>query len=72
MFEALKRLGDVVTSEPLEEYLDAAVGIAVEARIAVYDALYLAQARNFGRLLTSDERQCDVARKLGIRAEFVK
>ncbi len=46
--------------------------IAIEKIIPVYDALYLAQAKKYGSLLTSDEKQWKVAKKIGINAEYVE
>lgn len=71
MFDALKKLGDIVVFEPFEKYLDGAIKILLEEKITVYDAPYLAQAKNFGSLLTSDEKQYNVAEKIGINVEFV-
>ncbi len=72
MFDALKKLKDVVVFEPFESYLDDALEISLEERITVYDALYLAQAKKLGNLLTSDEKQWKVAKRIGIDAEFVE
>ncbi len=71
MFDALKKLGDVVVFEPFERYLDVAIRISLEEKVTVYDALYLAQAKSFGSLLTSDEKQYKVAEKIGVKVEFV-
>jgi len=73
MIEALKKLKeDVVIFEPFEEYLKDAMEIAVSEKIPVYDALYLAQAKKYGSLLTSDEKQWEIAKKLEIKAEYVE
>jgi len=72
MFNALKKLKDEVIFEPFENYLEDAVRISTKGRITVYNALYLAQAKKIGSLLTSDEKQWKVAKKMGINAEFVK
>lgn len=72
MLEALRKLERAIVFEPFEKYLDEAVKIAIDEEIPVYDAVYLAQARKYGALLTSDERQRDVAEKLGIRTEYVE
>jgi predicted nucleic acid-binding protein len=37
----------------------------------VYDALYIAQAENYGEILTSDEKQGEIARKLGIKVHKI-
>ena len=72
MFDALKKLGDVVIFEPFERYLEDAVKISMEEKVTIYDALYLAQAGKIGYLLTSDEKQWKIAKKMGINAEFVE
>jgi len=56
IFNALKKLKDVVVFEHFEKHLDDAIKISLEKKISVYDALYLAQAKVFGSLLTSDEK----------------
>ncbi|USS41037.1 type II toxin-antitoxin system VapC family toxin [Thermococcus aggregans] len=72
MFKALKRLKeDVVIFEPFESYLEDAMRISIKERIPIYDALYLSQAKKYDSLLTSDERQWEIAKKLGIKAEYV-
>jgi len=72
MFDALKKLKNVVVFEQFEKYLDEAMKISTKERITVYDALYLAQAKKLGGFLTSDEKQWEVAKKIGINAEFVE
>ncbi len=72
MFDALKKLRDVVVFEPFEKYLEEAMKISIEEKITIYDALYLAQAKKLNSLLTSDEKQWKVARKMGINAEFIE
>lgn len=73
MFKTLEMIKeDVVIFEPFENYLSDAVKIAVEKSVPIYDALYLAQAKKYGSLLTSDEKQLEVAKKIGIDAEYVE
>jgi len=72
MFNALKKLEDVIVFEPFEKYLDDALEISMAEGITVYDALYIAQARKFDNLLTSDDRQKNIAEKIGIQVEFVE
>ena len=55
--------------EPEIKYLNKAFKIALDHNITVYDALYVAQALQHGKpLLTLDQKQREVARKLGINA----
>ena len=72
MFKALEKLRDVVILEPFEKYLGNAVKIAVDKKITVYDALYIAQAKVIGKLLTSDDRQRKIAKELGIDVIFIE
>ena len=53
--------------EPEDKYLDAALEIALNHGLTVYDSLYIALAlSNRKPLLTLDTRQRDVARRLGV------
>ncbi|AEH25431.1 type II toxin-antitoxin system VapC family toxin [Pyrococcus yayanosii] len=73
MLEALKKLKeDVVIFEPFEDYLEDGMKISISENIPIYDALYLVQAKKYGSLLTSDEKQWKIAKKLGIKAEYVE
>ncbi len=57
----------VIEAEEETRYLDKAFEIALKTRITIYDALYIAQAHEKGYiLLTSDKKQGEAARKLGI------
>lgn len=54
--------------EPEAVYLDKALEIALNYNITVYDAIYIAQALQHNKpLLTLDQKQREVANKLGIR-----
>ncbi len=57
--------------EPEDAYLEAALQIALEHGTTLYDSLYLAQARRYGELLTSDGRQAEVAERLGVKVYLV-
>ncbi len=72
MFKALEKLRDVVVFEPLEKYLESAIKIAINKIITVYDALYIAQAKEIGKLLTSDEKHRKTAKELGIDVVFIE
>lgn len=53
--------------EPEDKYLDAALEIALNHGLTIYDSLYIALALNNRKpLLTLDARQGDVARRLGV------
>ena len=63
---------DVVKIEDELMYLDKAFEIAIENGLTVYDALYIAQAiAHHAELLTSDKRQAEVAKKLGVKVHYV-
>ncbi|WP_258084426.1 type II toxin-antitoxin system VapC family toxin [Thermococcus thermotolerans] len=74
-FERRSRVIDaipnVVVLENGVEYLPPARGIALEHKITVYDALYIAQALKYGKLATSDEKQGEIAKKLGIEVFYL-
>jgi len=73
MFSALKRLReDVVLFEPFEKYLEYAFEISMNLKITFYDAIYLAQAKKHGELLTSDEKQRRAAEKMGVKVKYVE
>lgn len=72
MFKALEKLRDVVIFEPSEKYLGNVVKIAMDKKITVYDALYIAQARDMGKLITSDDKQRMIAEELGIDVIFIE
>jgi predicted nucleic acid-binding protein len=71
MFKALNETVEVVIYEPIENYVSRAQKIAIEEKITIYDALYIAQAEKYGGILTSDGKQRDSAEKRGIKVEFV-
>ena len=62
---------EVIILEPETEYVQTALQIALQQGITLYDSLYLAQAQKHGELLTSDERQAEIAAKLNIRVHLV-
>lgn len=53
----------VIILESETNYLSEAMRIALETKITLYDALYVAQALRRGELLTCDRRQASVARE---------
>jgi len=55
-----------------EKYLDKALEIALKYKITVYDSLYIALANEKNMpLLTLDEEQVNVAKKIGIEVIHV-
>jgi len=73
LYQALLKLIEtgVIVLEPEMNYLKTALQIALEQGITLYDSLYLAQARKLGELLTSDEKQAEVATKLNIKVHLI-
>ncbi len=62
----------IIHIESENEYLDEAFELAIENKITVYDALYIAQAlRHQAKLLTSDEKQAKTAQKHNIKTIYV-
>lgn len=62
----------VLTLEPETKFLESAFKIAIDNEITLYDAIYLAQAKQCGELLTSDKKQSEVAEALGIKVHFIE
>lgn len=63
---------EVIMLEPGEKYLQEALKIAMDYDISIYDSLFLAQARNLkAELITSDKRQGDVAREIGVEVAYI-
>jgi len=55
-------IGVNVILEPEERYLDKTLEIALEHKVTIYDALYIALAKESDMpLLTLDEKQAQVA-----------
>lgn len=73
-FNLLKSLTkEVITVKPQEEYLEEAFKIALKHQTTIYDALYIAQAiKEESKLITSDQKQANTARKIGIEVIFIK
>lgn len=62
----------IIVVEPQEKYLKEAFEIALNHETTVYDSLYIAQAKaNHMELVTSDRRQADIARHLGVTAQYI-
>ncbi len=62
--------GIILYENPLQ-YLPEGEKIALEHKITVYDALYIAQALKYGNLATSDEKQGKIAEKLGVEVTYL-
>ena len=73
-YQVLNRLikEEVILIEDQSKYLDKAMDIAIKNKISVYDSLYIAQSLKYGELLTSDETQGKIARKLGVKVYYIR
>jgi len=71
-FEAAKILKDIVIFESFESYLDNAMKISNDNKIPMYDALYISQAYKYGKMITSDKLQRDIAPKMKIEVEYIE
>ena len=73
LYQALLKLIDtgVIILESEMGFIRAALRIALEHEITLYDSLYIAQAQKYGELLTSDRSQAEVADKLGIKVYLI-
>lgn len=74
LYKALSMLleGGVLVVEPESKYMHQAFEIATNYEITLYDALYIAQAREKGSgLLTSDKAQASIAGNLGVTVLYL-
>ena len=64
---------DVLRLEPASSYLREALEISLRYGIAVYDSLFIAQARSLNvKLITSDRKQVEVAQDLGVETVLIE
>jgi predicted nucleic acid-binding protein len=61
----------IIIIEEEERYIEKAFDIALTNQLTIYDALYVSQALRWGKLLTSDKLQGEVARKIGIEVIYI-
>lgn len=72
IFQNLKKIkNEVLTFEWFADYLNDGFDIAVAEKISLYDAVYIAQARKRGSLITSDGHQKDVALSMRINTIYL-
>jgi len=72
--EILKKMikEKMIILENEEEYYDEAIKIALNHKITVYDALYIAQAKKYNTtLITSDKTQATTAEKIKIKTKYI-
>ncbi len=69
LVEDLIILGRNLRIEDQSKYLQKAIDISIEYGITIYDSLFIALAcTKRAELVTSDKKQFEIARRLGIRA----
>jgi len=72
--EILKKMikNELITLEDEGEYYDKAIEIALNHKITIYDALYIAQAMKYDTtLLTSDKTQSIIAEKINLKTKYI-
>lgn len=69
-FESLVE-AKIIIIEGERSYIEKAFDIALTHRLTIYDALYISQALRWGKLLTSDKLQGEMAQKLGIEVTYI-
>ena len=75
LLERVMRLVEegVLRLESASSYLRRALEISLRYGITVYDSLFIAQARSLNvKLVTSDRKQVEVARNLGVETIFIE
>jgi len=74
LHEQLKRMieEEILILEPENLYVDKAFKISLNHKITFYDSIYLAQALKYGELLTSDQKQAEISKKLNIKTHHIK
>ena len=74
LLSALELLVDkeVITIEGNRKYLRRAFEVSIEHGIAIYDALFITQARELNAtLVTCDEKQGKIAEKIGVKVTLL-
>ena len=74
LHKQLKRMveEEILILEPGNLYVDKAFKISLNHKITFYDSIYLAQALKYGELLTSDQKQAEISKKLNIKTHHIK
>ena len=64
---------DVLRLEPVSSYLREALKISLRYGITIYDSLFIAQAKSLNvKLITSDRKQVEAARDLGVGTVLIE
>lgn len=74
LHKQLKRMveEEILILEPENLYVDKAFEISLNHKITFYDSIYIAQALKYGELLTSDQKQAEISKKLNIKTHHIK
>lgn len=73
IFENLQKIKEgVITIEQSMGYLKIGYDIATAQKTTIYDAVYIAQAKKSGSLLTSDRVQKEIAERLDVKTIFIQ
>ncbi|MCD6514922.1 MAG: type II toxin-antitoxin system VapC family toxin, partial [Candidatus Odinarchaeota archaeon] len=74
LHEQLKRMieEEILILEPENLYVDKAFKISLNHKITFYDSIYIAQALKYGELLTSDQKQAEISKKLNIKTHHIE
>jgi len=46
--------------------------ISIEQKIPIYDSLYISQAINYGKIITSDKLQAKIANEMDIKVKYIE
>jgi len=73
LYNVFKKLVDakILLIEREEQYLDKAFEIAMNHYLPLYDSLYISQALKWGKLLTSDVLQKEVAQNMDLEVIYL-
>ena len=74
LYKQLKRMleEEILILDPENLYIDKALEISLNYKITFYDSIYLAQALKYGELLTSDQKQAEISKKLNIKTHYIE
>lgn len=75
LYEQIMKLAneEVIIVEPNKKYLKKALKISIECNIPIYDGLFLAQTKTLSaKLITSDKRQEEAAKKIGVDVTYIE
>jgi len=73
LYNVFKKLVDakILLIEREEQYLDKAFEIAMNHYLPLYDSIYISKALKWGKLLTSDALQKEVAQNMDLEVVYL-